>query len=100
MLTIIATPGDDRGRALDLTQAAAALGAPVWALSNRPEGGLADAGARVFQLPHCPSMLTPIVSVVPLQLFTYHLALARGTHPDLFQQDDPLQAAARVHYDL
>lgn len=100
LLTIIAGPGDDRGRAQDLTQAAAALGAPVWTLSSRPEDGLADAGARVFPLPHCPAMLTPVLSVVPLQLFTYHLALARGTHPDLFQQDVPLQAAARVHYDL
>ena len=100
LLTIIATPGDDRGRALDLTRAAAALDAPVWALSNRPDDGLADAGARVFPLPDCSPMLTPIASVVPLQLFTYHLALARGTHPDLFQQDIPGQAAARVHYDL
>ena len=100
LLTMIATPGDDRGRALDLTNAAAALGAPVWALSNRPAGGLAEAGARIFPLPETPSYLTPIASVVPLQLFTYHLALARGTHPDLFQQDIPGQAAARVHYDL
>ena len=100
LLTLIATPGDDRGRAIDLTRAAAALGAPVWALSNRPDDGLADTGARVFPLPDCPAMLTPIASVVPLQLFTYHLALARGTHPDLFQQDIPGQAAARVHYDL
>ena len=100
LLSIIATPGDDRGRALDLTNAAAALGTPVWALSNRPNDGLSDAGARIFPLPDTPSMLTPIASVVPLQLFTYHLALARGTHPDLFQQDVPGQAAARVHYDL
>ena len=100
LLTIIATPGDDRGRAGDLARAAAALGAPVWALSNRPDDGLAEAGARVFPLPGTPSYLTPIASVVPLQLFTYHLALARGTHPDLFQQDVPGQAAARVHYDL
>ena len=100
LLTLIATPGDDRGRALDLTNAAAALGAPVWSLSNRPEDGLADAGARVFPLPNTPSYLAPIASVVPLQLFTYHLALAHGAHPDLFQQDVPGQAAARVHYDL
>ena len=72
----------------------------MWALSNRPDGGLAEAGARVLPLPETPSYLTPIASVVPLQLFTYHLALARGTHPDLFQQDIPGQAAARVHYDL
>ncbi len=100
LITLIATPGDDRGRSLDLTNAATALGAPVWALSNRPDDGLADAGARIFPLPTTPSYLTPIASVVPLQLFTYHLALARGTHPDLFQQDIPGQAAARVHYDL
>lgn len=100
LLTLIATPGDDRGRALDLTKAAVALGAPVWALSNSPDDGLIDAGARIFPLPDTPSYLTPIASVVPLQLFTYHLALARGTHPDLFQQDVPGQATARVHYDL
>ena len=100
LLTVIAAPGDDRGRALDLTNAAAALGAPVWALSNRPDDGLADARARVFPLPETPSYLAPIASVIPLQLFTYHLALARGAHPDLFQQDVPGQAAARVHYDL
>ena len=100
LLTVIATPGDDRGRAGDLARAAAALGAPVWALSNRPDDGLPEAGARIFPLPGMPAYLTPIASVVPLQLFTYHLALARGTHPDLFQQDVPGQAAARVHYDL
>lgn len=100
LLTIIATAGNDRGRTGDLARAAAALGAPVWALSNRDNGELADAGAHIFPLPDTPSTLTPIASVVPLQLFTYHLALARGTHPDLFQQDVPGQAAARVHYDL
>ena len=100
LLTVIATSGDDRGRAGDLARAAAALGTPVWALSNRQDDGLVDAGARIFPLPDTPTCLTPIASVVPLQLFTYHLALARGTHPDLFQQDVPGQAAARVHYDL
>jgi glucosamine 6-phosphate synthetase-like amidotransferase/phosphosugar isomerase protein len=37
---------------------------------------------------------------VPLQLFTYYLAVARGSNPDLFQQNNPKQAAARRHYDL
>ena len=100
LLTIIATPDDDRGRTGDLARAAEALGTPVWALSNRTDSELADAGARIFPLPDTPSYLAPIASVVPLQLFTYHLSLARGAHPDLFQQDVPGQAAARVHYDL
>ncbi len=110
LLTLIAPEGPDRlppnrlppdrGRSLDLVQAARELGAPVWALSNRVDGGLADAGARIFPLPDCSPSLMPIASVVPLQLFTYYLALARGTHPDLFQQDIPAQAAARAYYDL
>ncbi len=100
LLTLIAPDGDDRGRSLDLASAARELGTPVWAPSNRTDSGLADAGARIFPLPDCPPTLMPIASVVPLQLFTYHLALARGKHPDLFQQDDPKQAAARAYYDL
>ena len=100
VLTLIAPAGEDRGRSVDLAEAARELGTPVWALTNRADGKLEDAGARTFPLPDCPSYLMPIASVVPLQLFTYHLALARGTHPDLFQQNDPLQAAARTHYDL
>ena len=100
LLTLIAPDSEDRGRSVDLANAARELGAPVWALTNRVDTALADAGAVTFPLPDCPAYLMPVASVVPLQLFTYHLALARGTHPDLFQQDDPLQAAARTHYDL
>ena len=100
LLTLIAPAGEDRGRALDVAQAARELGAPVWALTNRSDAALAEAGARIFPLPASPASLMPIASVVPLQLFTYHLALARGKHPDLFQQDDPKQAAARAYYDL
>ena len=43
---------------------------------------------------------SPLAYVLPLQLFTYYLSLARGTQPDLFQQDNPKQAAAKTHYDL
>lgn len=100
LLTLIAPDGADRGRAGDVARAAAALGMPVWALANGPGAELTAAGARLFRLPDCPAALMPIASVVPLQLFAYHLALARGRHPDLFQQDDPRQAAARAHYDL
>lgn len=100
LLTLIAPSGGDRGRSADLAEAARELGTPVWALTNRVDDALANAGAVIFRLPDCSGYLMAIASVVPLQLFTYHLALARGTHPDLFQQDDPLQAAARTHYDL
>jgi len=35
------------------------------------------------------------VSLVPLQLLSYHLALMKGTDPDGFRQEDPRFAAAK-----
>ena len=53
-----------------------------------------------YQLPVVEELWSPLAYVLPLQLFTYYLSLARGTQPDLFQQDIPKQAAAKTHYDL
>ena len=100
LLTIIASDAPDRGRASDVARAAKALGASVWAICHGQANSLSDAGADVLRLPSAPQRLQPILSVIPLQLFTYHLALARGTNPDLFQLDDPAQAAAFEHYSL
>ena len=100
LLTVIASAAPDRGRAADLVRAARALGAPVWALCHAEPDELEAAGAEVLRLPRASLRIEPILSVIPLQLFTYHLALARGTHPDLFQQDDPLQAAAYAKVSL
>ena len=106
LLTIIASHAPDRGRAVDLTRAAQALGAPVWAICPDQSSALSDAdalssaGADILQIPAAPPRLQPILSVIPLQLFTYHLALARKKNPDLFQLDDPSQAAAFQQYSL
>ena len=81
-------------------RAAGALGAPVWALCHAQADELETAGAGVLRLPAAALRIEPILSVIPLQLFTYHLALARGTHPDLFQLDDPAHAAAYAHLSL
>ena len=41
-----------------------------------------------------------LTSLLPLQLFTYHLALQRGTNPDSFRLDDPRFAAAMASINL
>ena len=51
-------------------------------------------------LPRVSEALSPIVYLVPLQLFTYWLALDRGRNPDTFRLDDPAHLAAREHYSL
>ena len=76
------------------------MDAPVWALVEEEDSQLSDLATETFPMPSLGEFWSPLVYVVPLQLFTYHLALARGAHPDLLQQDNPKQAAARKHYDL
>ena len=100
LVTLIAPPGPGYERSLDIARAAAAVGAPVWALVEEGDEELSSLATASFALKPLPELWSPLAYVVPLQLFTYHLALHRGKNPDLFQQDNPRQAAARVHYNL
>ena len=101
MLTmVIDEGGEQRGRDLELLRAASALGAATCVITNGRADRYSGAGAEVIELQQAPPLLAPIAGVVPLQLFAYHLALARGTHPDLFQQDIAGQAAAFAHFNL
>ena len=64
------------------------FGASVWALcpgdADRLAGILAESGTELPRLSPAPRQLQPILSVIPLQIFTHHLALARGINPDLY----------------
>ena len=100
LMTLIAPPGPGYERALNIARAAIDVDAPVWALVQEADLLLSDLVTAAFTLPALPEVWSPLVYVVPLQLFTYYLALAKGAHPDLFQQNNPKQAAARQHYDL
>ena len=100
LVTLIAPPGPGYERALNIARASMEVGAPVWALVQEGDALLSDLATESFAMPTVPEFWSPLVYVLPLQLFTYYLALARGSHPDLFQQDNSKQAAARRHYDL
>ena len=100
LVTLIAPPGPGYERSLDIARASAAAGAPVWALVQEGDEELSSLASASFAMKPLPELWSPLACVVPLQLFTYYLALHRGRHPDLFQQDNPRQAAARAHYNL
>ena len=55
-------------------------GAHVLALSDSPEARRLDDGLRVPA--GMPAWLSPIVEIVPAQLYTYHLTVARGLDPE------------------
>ena len=37
---------------------------------------------RIVEVPECPFMISPIISIVPLQLLAYHIATYKGTDVD------------------
>ncbi|MEK6720942.1 MAG: SIS domain-containing protein [Chloroflexota bacterium] len=91
----VATSGRARAGMLNLlTRLSDELGATLLVLADRFDG--LPAGADVLGLSSgrppgdrgadaaaiLPDWLMPIVSIIPAQLFTYHLALARGVDPE------------------
>lgn len=100
LVTLIAPPGPGYERAMNIARASREVGAPVWALVQEGDSLLSGVATEFLSLPPVAELWSPFLYVLPLQLFTYYLAVARGTHPDLFQQDNAKQAAARRHYEL
>ena len=64
-------------------------------------GVVTRVGRKPFALllPDVPEVLSPLPAVVPLQLFSYFLAVGRGSNPDLLRRDDERYRAARGQYE-
>jgi glucosamine--fructose-6-phosphate aminotransferase (isomerizing) len=64
-----------------IQQAKARNGAVIAVASDGDElvQGMAD---HVLWVPPCPWMLSPVVTVIPLQLLAYHIATIRGLDVD------------------
>ena len=100
LLTIIASDAPDRERAADLTRAARALGASVWAIAHARADALSEAVADVLRMPQTPPRLQAADQRDCAATLRLPSRLARGANPDLFQLDDPAQAAAFREYAL
>ena len=91
---VIANEGPAIERVLELLGPVVAIGARGLVLSSRElphrEG--------IVHVPLIPSLgpWAALAALPALQLFAYHLALARGTNADSFRLDDPRFARARV----
>jgi glutamine---fructose-6-phosphate transaminase (isomerizing) len=59
-----------------------ARGGPVIAVACHDDPRIAGLADDVIRIPEVPEFLQPIVSVVPLQLLSYHVALLRGCDVD------------------
>jgi glucosamine--fructose-6-phosphate aminotransferase (isomerizing) len=70
------------------------------AASDSQRDELRNGAAGWCAVPAVPEPFSTLTCLVPLQLFSYHLALARGTNPDVFRLDDPRFARARARVTL
>ena len=59
-----------------------ARGGPVIAIACHDDPRIAGLADDVIRIPEVPEFLQPMVSVVPLQLLAYHVALLRGCDVD------------------
>ena len=60
-----------------------ARGAKIISIVDESDGEVARLSDDLIQIPPgIPSFLTPIVFVLPLQLFAYHMAVEKGYDPD------------------
>lgn len=59
-----------------------ARGGPVIAVTDSIDSQLEKLADRIILVPSVPEPLQPIVSVIPLQLLAYHIALLRGCDVD------------------
>jgi glucosamine--fructose-6-phosphate aminotransferase (isomerizing) len=71
--------------------ALADIGCAVWSVGDADP---AVPGGTHFSLPATHELISPLLTVVPIQIFAYHLAANRGTHPDRFRREDPVYADA------
>lgn len=74
---VIATDPAAQDRALDTVLVAQDAGGPVVALLSRPAPDI-EARADCLHLPAVPEGFEPMVSIAPLHLLAYHLAVARA----------------------
>ncbi len=59
-----------------------ARGGPVIAIASHEDPKIESIADDVIRIPSVPQILQPIVTVVPLQLLSYHIALLRGCDVD------------------
>lgn len=78
----IATASPTLDKVVSNMQEVRARRAPVLAIATDGDTSIAQHADDVLYIPHAPEHLTPILAMVPLQLLSYHVALARGCDVD------------------
>jgi glucosamine--fructose-6-phosphate aminotransferase (isomerizing) len=91
LFVLIAPAGAAQERTLEVAELVAEIGGACLVVGDGP-----PERTDSLAVPEVPEPFSALTCLLPLQLFAYHLALARGTNPDSFRVDDPRFARADV----
>jgi glutamine---fructose-6-phosphate transaminase (isomerizing) len=69
-------------RTLDVMREVKSRRGPLVAVATQGDKEVAGIADQVFYVPAAPELLLPIVEVIPLQLFAYHVAVSKGCDVD------------------
>jgi glucosamine--fructose-6-phosphate aminotransferase (isomerizing) len=92
---LVTPPGPSRERCLAVARVVKEIGVPLVALAREDDREIAALATETIAIPEVDELLSPILTVVPLQLFVYHTAVRRGVNPDVTRSDQPAYARAR-----
>ncbi len=81
-VVVIATRGSHYDKILSNLQEAKARDGRILALATEGDDRIAGLADEVFYLPDLDNSVQPLLTVLPLQLFAYHVANIRGTDVD------------------
>jgi glutamine---fructose-6-phosphate transaminase (isomerizing) len=96
LVILVAPPGPSYERCRTVARVAKEIGAALVALVREDDPGIAPLAAETIAIPEIDELLSPILTVVPLQLLVYHTAVRRAVNPDLTRTDQPAYGRAQA----
>jgi len=87
LAVLIHVPGAAAERVAQIAAVLDAIGLQLW-IAGQPVA--ATPTATVFPLAETPELLSPLLTVVPMQILAYQMAVEKGLNPDTFRRDNPV----------
>jgi glutamine---fructose-6-phosphate transaminase (isomerizing) len=81
-LVAIATRSPVYDKVISNVMEGRARDARVIAVATEGDNGMENVADDIFWVPDTHTALSPVLAIIPLQLFAYHIAVARGTDVD------------------
>ena len=84
---VVRLPGPSADRAAEFARVMDRIGMRLWVVG---ESALDVNPVAIFDVPNVPEMLSPLVTLIPMQMLAYQVALIRQMNPETFNRLLPL----------